>query len=193
MTTTRRIEMWKPAQHSDDENLQWLCAMEWRHWPLFLSQPIIPVLLYFYSWPWVIGLVVIATFVWWFIVAPQFTPSTVIDLAVYFVSLRFVTSPLMAYEIWQTGRPWIAVLALFWPFVGNGLVLWLLVFPEVALASTARAKAAQIGVIQQRLMSRFGYRRHEAEELRRLTAAGLGNRRSAGGIRGERGAVIGAR
>jgi hypothetical protein len=157
--------MWKPAQHSDDENLQWalLRAIEWRHWPLFLSQPLVPVLLYFYSWPLVIGLVVIATFAWWFIVAPQFTPSTAVDLAIYFVKLRFATSPLMAYGIWQTGRPWVAVLALLWPFVGNWLVLWLLMFPQAALASSARAKAAQIGVIQRRLMSRFGYVHRDAE------------------------------
>jgi hypothetical protein len=150
--------LWRSEQHSDDENLRWalLRAVEWKHWPLFLSQPVVPVLLYFYPWLWVIGLVVIATFLWWFIVAPQFTPSTAIDLAIYFVHLRFVSSPLMAYWIWQSDRPWIAVLALLWPFVGNLLVGWLLMFPEAALASTARAKDAQIGVIQRRLMSRFG-------------------------------------
>jgi hypothetical protein len=158
--------MWRPEQHSDSENLRWvlLRAIEWKHWPLFLSQPVVPVLLNFYPWPWVIGLVVIATFAWWFIVAPLFTPSTVVDIAVYFVYLRFVTSPLMAYWIWQNGRSWIAVLALLWPLAGHWLVGWLLMFPEAALASTARAKAAQIGVIQRRLMSRFGYPRRDAEE-----------------------------
>jgi hypothetical protein len=158
--------MWKPTQHSDDENLRWalLRAIEWKHFPLFLSQPVVPVLLYFYSWPWVIGSVVIVTFAWWFIVAAQFTPSTAVDVAVYFVYLRFVASPIMAYAIWQSGRPWIAGLALLWPFVGNGIVLWFLMFPQAALGFTARAKAAQIGVIQQRLMSRLGYVRPDAEE-----------------------------
>ena len=67
--------MWRPEQHSDDENLRWalLRAIEWKHWPLFLSQPIVPVLLYFYPWPWVIGLVFVATFVWWLMVSSQFT------------------------------------------------------------------------------------------------------------------------
>jgi len=160
------IAMWLPEQHSDDENLRWalLRAIEWKNWPLFLSQPVVPVLLYFYAWPWVIGTVAIATFVWWFIVASQFTPATTVDLAVYFVYLRFISSPLVAYLIWQGGRPWIAVLALLWPFVGTTLVGWLLIFPEAVLASTAWAKAAQIGVIQRRLMIRFGYVRREAEE-----------------------------
>jgi len=158
--------MWKPEQHSDDENLRWalLRAIEWKHWPLFISQPVVPVLLYFYPWPWVIGFLVIATFSWWFTVAPRFTPSNAVDLAVYFVYLRFVASPLMAYCIWQSGRLWIAVLALLWPVVGNLSVGWLLTFPEAVLAPTARAKAAQIGVIQRRLTSRFGYIRRDAEE-----------------------------
>jgi hypothetical protein len=34
---------------------------------------------------------------------------------------------------------------------------WPLFFPEAVFRSTARAKAAQIGVIQRRLMGRFGY------------------------------------
>lgn len=151
--------MWKPDHHSYDENLRWtlLRAIEWKHWPLFLAQPVVPILLYVYPWPWVIGLVVAVTFVWWFVVAPQFTPSTAVDITVYFVYLRFVTAPLMAYLIWQNGHPWTAALALLWPFLGHSVALWLLMFPQAALASTARAKAAQIGVIQQRLMGRFGY------------------------------------
>jgi hypothetical protein len=70
----------------------------------------------------------------------------------------------MAFWIWQSGRPWVAVLALLWPFVGHLLVGWLLMFPEAVLASTSRGKAAQIGVIQRRLMSRMGYVGRDAEE-----------------------------
>jgi hypothetical protein len=160
------VEMWRPERHSEDENLRWalLRAIEWKHWPLFLSQPVVPVLLYFYPWPWVIGLVVVGTFAWWLIVAPETTPSLNIDLTVYFVYLRFLASPMMAFLVWQSGRPWAAVLALLWPFVGTSLVGWVLVFPEAILDSTARAKAAQIGVIQIRLMARLGYIRRDDEE-----------------------------
>jgi hypothetical protein len=158
--------VWKPDRHSYDENLQWtlLRAIEWKHWPLFLAQPVVPVLLYFYPWPLVIGLVVVATFAWWLVVAPHSTPSTAVDIAVYFVYLRFVAAPLMAYSIWHDGRPWIAALALLWPFIGHGIVGWVLMFPEAALASSARAKAAQIGAIQHRLLGRFGYTRPVADE-----------------------------
>jgi hypothetical protein len=154
---------WKAEQHSDDENLRWtlLRAIEWKEWPLFVSLPIIPVLICFYPWFLVIGGITIITFVWWLIVAPRFTPSTIIDLSVYFVWLKFVTSPLMAYHIWQSGRPWTAALALSWPFAGYAIVSWLLMWPQALLASTERAKAAQIGVIQQRLMGRLGYIRQD--------------------------------
>src|SRR6516165_6895732 len=97
--------MWKPEQHTDDENLRWawLRAVEWLGWPQFISQPIIPILLYFYPWPWVVGFVSLATLAWWFMVTPRFTPATAIDVSVYFAGFRFLTSPVMAYFIWQRG------------------------------------------------------------------------------------------
>lgn len=153
--------MWRPEQHSHDENLRWawLRASEWKHWPLFISQPFIPIFIYFYPWVLVVGLLTLITFAWWIVVAPRFTPTTAIDMSVYFMWLRFVIPPLMAYHIWQNGYPWIAALALFWPLAGNWIVLWLLMLPEAALAFTEGAKTAQIGLIQERLMSRFGYTR----------------------------------
>jgi hypothetical protein len=153
--------MWKSLEHSDDENLRWtwLRAIEWRHWPLFVSQPIVPILLYFYPWPWVLISLAVITFVWWFVIAPSFTPTAAVDLAVYFVWLRFATSPVAAYSLWQSGDIGVAALALFWPLAGNWIVLWLLTIPQAVLSSTARAKSAQIGVVQERLMSRLGYSR----------------------------------
>lgn len=153
--------MWKPEHHSDDENLRWawLRASEWHNWTRFLAQPIAPVLLYFYPWPLVVISIAVVTLAWWFIVAPRFTPPTGVDVAVYFVGLRFITSPLMAYLIWQKGSQWTAMLALCWPLLGDFMVIWLLMFPQAALSYTARAKDAQIGMVQQRLMRRLGYSR----------------------------------
>jgi hypothetical protein len=151
--------MWISELHSDDENLRWawLRASEWHNWPRFLAQPIAPVLLYFYPWPWVVICIAVATLAWWVIVAPRFTPATDVDVAVYFVALRFLTSPLMAYLIWERGDQWTAALALCWPLLGDFMVIWLMMFPRAALSFTARAKNAQIGVVQQRLMRRLGY------------------------------------
>jgi hypothetical protein len=157
--------MWNPAHHSDDENLRWawLRATEWQEWPLFISQPVIPVLLYVYPWWCVIVSLAGVTFAWRLLIAPRFTPWPAIDNAAYFVMLWLVMSPLMAYLIWQNGHPWVAALALFWTWAGNGIVSCSLTIPEAALMSTATAQAGQIGVIQRRLMSRFGYTRLDAD------------------------------
>ena len=65
----------------------------------------------------------------------------------------------MAYWIWQSGDQWTAALALLWPLLGVQIVLWLLTFPQTVLSLTARSKAAQIGIIQERRMDRLGYDR----------------------------------
>jgi hypothetical protein len=68
-----------------------------------------------------------------------------------------------AYFLWQKGNSWTAALALFWPIIGNWIVLWLLTIPQAALSATERAKAAQIGLIQERLMRHLGYFRIRGE------------------------------
>jgi hypothetical protein len=157
--------MWKPNEHSDDDNLRWalLRAIEWQQWPLFLAQPIIPVLLYVYPWPWVIGVIAALTLVWRVTVAARYTPSSAIDTATYFVLLRFVSSPVMAYLIWEKGHSWIAGIALFWPWAGNFIVNCVLMIPEAVLQAAQIGKGAEIGVIQRRLMNRFGYVRHDED------------------------------
>jgi hypothetical protein len=156
--------MWRPEQHPDDINLRWawLRAVEWRDWPLFISQPVVPVLLYFYPWTLVVGFLVALTFMWWLIIAPRITPVTGIDIAVYFVWLRFLTSPLMAYLIWQKGGQWTAALALLWPFLGTWMVGILLLIPQEFLSIIFPGlKSAQVGIVQQRLMDNLGYDRVE--------------------------------
>jgi hypothetical protein len=128
-----------------------------KHWPLFISQPVIPLFLYFYPSLWVVCTLAFVTFAWWVLVAPRAPPTAAVDLFVYFVWLRFAMSPLMAYWLWQSSRPLTAALALLWPLVGSWMILSLLMLPQAVLASTAGAKAAQIRLIQERLMSRFGY------------------------------------
>jgi len=78
----------------------------------------------------------------------------------YFVAVRFITSPLMAYLIWQRGDSWTAAVALFWVLIGNSIVVALLAVPQAALAciASARAEAAKTDSIQRRVMRRLGYR-----------------------------------
>ncbi len=178
--------MWRSKQHPDDDNIRWalLRAIEWREWPLFISQPIVPVLLYFYSWTWIVGCLIGVTFLWWFIVAPKFTPTTTaVNTLVYFVWFRFITSPLMAYFLWQRGDLWYAVLALSWPLFGVFFAKYFLMLLQVPFSFMARGKTAQIGLVQERLMDRLGYdrvrglgymrREAAADDLQRWQAEGV--------------------
>jgi hypothetical protein len=53
--------VWNPSEHSDDENLRfcWLRAVEWGNWPTFISQPVVPIAILFWSWKIVVGAAVI--------------------------------------------------------------------------------------------------------------------------------------
>jgi hypothetical protein len=154
--------LWKPDEHSLEENLRWahLRAMEWLTWPNFISQPIVPILLYFYPWPWVIGSVVLISFPWRMVVAPVVVSPTLADAGVWFVKSRWVTSPIMAFLIWQTTDDYLtAALALFWPLVGAAIVIYavgLLRMP-LSLIFPAWGRATEIGAVQRQFMAAVGY------------------------------------
>ena len=152
--------MWKPEEHTDEQNLRWawLRAVEWREWPAYLSQPIIPILLYFYPWEWVIVSIAVSTFLWWLVVPSRTTPASGIDSAVYWFWLKGVTAPLMAYLMWQKDGQWMALAVLVSPFLVGWAVGFLLVIPQEVLSSVFPVlKASQIGVVQRWLMDSLGY------------------------------------
>jgi hypothetical protein len=153
--------MWKPAEHSDDDNLRWahLRAMEWLTWPGFISQPLVPILLYFYPWPWVVGSVVLISFAWRMVVAPVIVFPQLATAGVWFAKLRFAASPIMAFLIWQSGDYWTAALALLWLFVGAVIVIYgvgLLRTP-LSLIFTSWGRATEIGAVQRQFMASLGY------------------------------------
>jgi hypothetical protein len=150
---------WNPVLHSTEDNTKWswLRAVEWVEWPLFLSQPVVPVLLYFYPWPWVLGVAAVTGFLWRLLVVPNFISPRLAGLGPKFVLLKYVTSPVVAFLLWRQNELWIAALALLWPLPGP-FVLQLVISPLNALfAQSARGKASQIGIVQQRFMAALGY------------------------------------
>jgi len=48
------------------ENARWLLArsIEWVSWPLFISQPLVPLLLLRYDWQPILVAVIVATILW---------------------------------------------------------------------------------------------------------------------------------
>jgi len=153
---------WNPIHHSAEENTKWswLRAVEWIEWPLFLSQPVVPVLLYFYPWPSVLGVTALTGFLWRLLVVPNFISTALAGLGPVFVVLKYVTAPVIAFLLWRQNEPWIAALALLWPLAGP-FVLQLVIGPFYALfAQSARGKASQIGIVQERFMAALGYEKH---------------------------------
>lgn len=153
--------MWSATEHSTDENVRWswLRAVEWIGWPLFLSQPIVPVLLYFFPWYWICGAVIAVTIVWRAAVVPFLVAPRLADIGPPFVTCKFITAPLMAYFLWRRGDTAIALIAFLWPFLGVILAQWLMAIPIALLNLTALGNGSAIGRVQTRFLSAIGLER----------------------------------
>jgi hypothetical protein len=159
--------MWIAAEHSDQDNLQWslLRGIEWSGWPLFMSQPIVPVLLYFYDWYWVLIGVFLVTLLWRVTVLQWFVSVRLVSIGPLFVLLKFLTCPLMAFLIWRQGHHLVALLALLWPFAGmilSGSLLTIIHgFLGLFIPVLSPERTIHVGPIQNRFMNALGYARTE--------------------------------
>ena len=156
------LMVWNPVEYSTEENTRWslLRALEWIEWPLFLSQPVVPVLLYFYPWPWVLGAAVLISLMWRLLVVPSFISPELAGLGPWFVNLKYVTAPVMAVLLWRENEPWIAALALLWPFAGLFVVQFVVSLIYAPFTLSARGKASQVGIVQERFMTALGYEKN---------------------------------
>ena len=68
-----------------------------------MSQPVVPVLLYFYRWPVVLGAVVAVAFICRAIIVPFWVAPRLAFSGPLFVKLKFIAAPVMAYLLWQRG------------------------------------------------------------------------------------------
>jgi hypothetical protein len=155
--------MWIAAQHSvqDNVNWSWLRAIEWSDWPVFMSQPIVPVLLYLYDWRWILLGVFLGTLLWRVTVLQWFVSVRLAGVGPFFVLLKFLTCPLMAFLIWRQGHYIVAVLALLWPFAGATIINWALAIIHGILGSfvpvLSPERTIHVGPIQNRFLNALGY------------------------------------
>lgn len=160
--------MWRPEEHSDQENLQWaqMRAIEWFGWPMFISQPIGPVLLYFYPWPWVLTGVLLVTLFWRITILQWFVSVRLADLGPLFVLLKFALCPVMAFLIWQHVERVGAVLALLWPIVILAVMTPLAIFQTILswfLPIFRVERTMYVGPVQQRFMRALVYSRRDGD------------------------------
>lgn len=139
--------IWNPSEHSDDENLRWcwLRAIEWGDWPLFISQPIIPILFLFFPWWQIVIAIVILTWLWAFI-RYKYINITLADLGPLFVLLKWPISVGVGIYFLIKHNYFLAVISTFWPLI-------------TLLISHFFSPHIQIGKLQKIFMDRLGYTR----------------------------------
>ena len=108
---------WKPSEHSDQENLTWsyLRAIEWGRWPIFVSQPVAPILLVFFNWGLVMVGVILVNIFWSFFLRYLFVSVTAAYWGAVFVRLKWLLCPGAAIYLFLHGKTVPAILSLSWP------------------------------------------------------------------------------
>jgi hypothetical protein len=102
----------------------WLRAIEWANWPLFVSQPVIPIAMIFLNWWWVVGGIFFINILWSTIKYRSF--SLPIAMAgVFFVRLRWISAAISGLYFIFIQNYFLAFLAVLWPIL-NALI----VFPD---------------------------------------------------------------
>jgi len=147
---------WKTLTEDELES-RWLLlrSIEWINWPLFISQSVVPPLLWFYEWQPVVVAVIVITTLWRLAIATRCVSVKLVELGPLFVGLKFLICPIMALLIWWQGDRVGAVVALLWPVAVLLLELSLnncgLVVAAFARRNVLRA---EVEAVQKRLAAR---------------------------------------
>jgi hypothetical protein len=100
----------------------WLRAAEWANWPSFVSQPIVPCLLIFYPWYYILGGVFVLDILWASI-RYTYVNVTAATKAVIFVSfLKWPAAVFSAIYLLRDHRYLSGALAIAWPLGLCGVV-----------------------------------------------------------------------
>lgn len=149
-------KMWNAHEHSNDDNTRWtwLRAIEWINWPLFFSQPIIPVLLYFFPKYYIsiiVWLIAIDA-LWQLIISRHFVSALIANFGALFVRLKLITCPIMSLLLWQSHQSFLLILmALLWSYVT------LLIQVTINVPLGICFKTTYVGPVQNLFMSAIGY------------------------------------
>jgi hypothetical protein len=140
-------------QYSEPELQRWLHlrAIEWCAWPVFLSQPLVPLLLLIFS-PFAVLLgVVIAEFIWRFIRYSFVSPRLVNVGATFVIFLKWPCAIAAAIYLLVEHRYGVAVLAILWPLIAS-----IASVPATMIAALF-GRHTQVGLVELELAKRVGY------------------------------------
>jgi len=101
----------------------WLRAIEWANWPLFVSQPVIPIAMIFLNWWWVVGGIIFLNALW-STIKYRFFSLPAAMAGVIFVRLRWIAVIISGLYFACIQNYYLAFLAVLWPILSA-----LIVFP----------------------------------------------------------------
>lgn len=128
--------------YTDDQKLKWswLRSVEWGIWPLFITQPIVPILFIFFEWWHVIIAVIILTWLWAFI-RYQFISLTLAWYGAYFVTIRWIVSIIVGLYFLSEKNLFLAII--------SGL------YPMIIMVLKFFVPTTQVGILQDMFMDKL--------------------------------------
>lgn len=115
-------------------------AGEWINWPLYITQPIIPILfflLHFSDVVFIILVVLVVNIIWIRIVSQRFVSPPLLRVSAYIARSKWIAVPLVAVMLWVEGYPLTAIVVLSWPILLMNILFALHRFwPDGALDTT---------------------------------------------------------
>ncbi len=136
--------LYNPYEYSDEDNIKWcwLRGNEWCALPLYLSQIIVPVLLFFLNFIYL--LVFILAISWlWAMVRYRFVSYFIANITQYIIVLQWVVSIAMFILFIIYGDYFNAIIALLYPII---VLVLLFLVPR-----------PKIGICQEMFMKKIGY------------------------------------
>jgi hypothetical protein len=100
----------------------WLRSIEWANWPIFISQPLIPIALVFFKW-WLVLVIIYTTNIFWSVVRYKYFNPFAATLAAYFVKLRWFVAIGCGVYLFIHSDYELAMIAFLWPLLSGVLVL----------------------------------------------------------------------
>jgi hypothetical protein len=141
------------SQYGEGELQRWLHlrAIEWCAWPVFLSQPLVPLLLIVFP-PVAVLLAVLAAEVLWRFVRYAFvSPRLASSGATFVIFLKWPCAIGSAIYLFVQHRYAVAVLSILWPLVASVVSL-----PGTLIAAMF-GRHTPVGVVELQLAKRIGY------------------------------------
>lgn len=100
----------------------WLRSIEWANWPIFISQPLIPIAIIFFKWWLVLVIIYIINIFWSGVRYKYFNPLSA-TLAAYFVKLNWPAAIGCGVYLYVHGDYALAMMACLCPLLSGVLVL----------------------------------------------------------------------